>query len=152
MRGTFPRTCHQSLKSSRGIAKAEGHPLPLEQTQFTCKSSLLSVHFAQRNLPEGRTQIQCSKKNWHRPVSRGFRLCVVLGKRPLSPRSGSKNYNRIGAFPIFSAMTTPQAQGNFEDSIVSYSSNISVSARHASDLCGVMRLASSLCGAAPSSN
>ena len=35
---------------------------------------------------------------------------------------------------------------------MSYSSNISISARHASDLCVVMRLAPSLYGMAPSSN
>ena len=35
---------------------------------------------------------------------------------------------------------------------MSYSSNISISARHASDLCGVIRLAPSLCGTAPSSS
>ena len=35
---------------------------------------------------------------------------------------------------------------------MSYSSNISISARHASDLCGVIRLAPSLWGTAPSSS
>ena len=35
---------------------------------------------------------------------------------------------------------------------MSYSSSISISARHASDLCGVIRLALSLCGTAPSSS
>ena len=35
---------------------------------------------------------------------------------------------------------------------MSYSSNISISARHASDLCGVIRLAPSLWGMAPSSS
>ena len=35
---------------------------------------------------------------------------------------------------------------------MSYSSSISISARHASDLCGVIRLAPSLCGTAPSSS
>ena len=35
---------------------------------------------------------------------------------------------------------------------MSYSSNISISARHASDLCGVIRLAPSLCGTAPTSS
>ena len=49
-------------------------------------------------------------------------------------------------------MTTPQAKGNLEGSIVSYSSKISISARHASDLCGVIHLAPPLWGAAPSSS
>ena len=49
-------------------------------------------------------------------------------------------------------MTTPQAHGNFEGSIMSCSTNISISARHASDLCGVIRLAPSLWGTAPSSS
>ena len=47
-------------------------------------------------------------------------------------------------------MNTPQ--GDFEGSIISYSSSISISARHASNLCGVIRLAPSLWGTAPSSN
>ena len=51
----------QSLKVRRGLAQAKGHPVPQEQTQFTCKCSLLSVLITQRNLPEGRTQIQCSE-------------------------------------------------------------------------------------------
>ena len=52
----------------------------------------------------------------------------------------------------FFAITTPQAHGNFEGSIMSYSSNISIYARHASHLCGVIRLAHSLCGTALSSS
>ena len=35
---------------------------------------------------------------------------------------------------------------------MSYSSNVSISARHASNLCGVIRLAPSLCGTAPFSS
>ena len=46
--------------------------------------------------------------------------------------------------PFFIAMTTPQAQGDFEGSIMSYSSNIRFSARFASDLCGVMRFPSEI--------
>ena len=49
-------------------------------------------------------------------------------------------------------MTSPQAQGSFEGSIMSYSSNISISARHNSNLCGVICLAPSLWGTAPSSS
>ena len=47
---------------------------------------------------------------------------------------------------------SPQGHGNFEGSIMSYSSNISIFARHASDLCGVIRPAPSLWGTAPSSS
>ena len=52
--------------------------------------------------------------------------------------SGSTSY--VSAVRM-SMRTTPEAQADFEGSIKSYSSNISFSARHASDLCGVMRLA-----------
>ena len=71
-----------------------------------------------------------------------FRHCVELTKVATEPKLPS----------LFFAMTTQQAQGNFEGSIMSYSSNISISARHASDLCGVIRLAPSLWGTAPSSS
>ena len=47
--------------------------------------------------------------------------------------------------PFFFAITTPQAHGDFQGSIMSYSSNISIFARHAFDLCGAIRLAPSLC-------
>ena len=53
---------HQSLKSCRGVAKAEGHPLPLVQPQFTCESGLFSVLLPLRDLPEGRTQVQCGEE------------------------------------------------------------------------------------------
>ena len=51
---------HRSLKSGRCVAQAEGHPLPLVQPQFTCKSGLLPVLLPQRYLPEGRTQVSVS--------------------------------------------------------------------------------------------
>ena len=54
--------------------------------------------------------------------------------------------------PFFFAINTPQAHGDFEGSIMSYSSNISISALQASHLCGVIRLAPSLWGTAPSSS
>ena len=63
--------------------------------------------------------------------------------------SGSTSY--VSAVRML-VRTTPEAQADFEGSIKSYSSNISFSARHASDLCGVMRLAPSLWGKAPSSS
>ena len=53
---------HQSLKSGRGVAQAKGHPLPLVQPQFTCEFGLFSVLLPQRDLPEGRTQVQCGEE------------------------------------------------------------------------------------------
>ena len=53
---------HQSLKSGRCVAQAEGYPLPLVQPQFTYESGLLSVLLSQRDLPEGRTQTQCGEE------------------------------------------------------------------------------------------
>ena len=52
---------HQFLKKCRGVAQAEGHPLPLAQPQFTCESGLFSILLPQRDLPEGRTQVQCGE-------------------------------------------------------------------------------------------
>ena len=49
---------HQSLKSCCCIAQAEGHPLPLVQSQFARESGFLSILLPQRDLPEGRTQVQ----------------------------------------------------------------------------------------------
>ena len=53
---------HQPLKGCRCIAQAEGHPLPLLQPQFACESGFLPVLLSQRNLPEGRTQVQCGEE------------------------------------------------------------------------------------------
>ena len=53
--------------------------------------------------------------------------------------------------PFFLTMTTQQAQGDFEGFIMSYSSNISISALHAFNLWVVMRFAPSLWGMASSS-
>ena len=49
---------HQSLKTCRCIAQAEGHPFPLVQSQFARESGFLSILLPQRDLPEGRTQVQ----------------------------------------------------------------------------------------------
>ena len=54
-------TSHQSLKSGRCIAQAKGHPLPLVQPQFARESGFLSILLPQRDLPEGRTQVQCGE-------------------------------------------------------------------------------------------
>ena len=126
---------HQSLKSGRGVAQAKGHPLPLVQPQFTCESGLFSNLLPQRVLPEGRTQVHCGEelgvtKFREALVSSRYRVgiffchCVQVTKIATEPNLP----------PFFLAMTIPQAQGNFECSIMSYSSNISISARNASDL------------------
>ena len=144
---------HQSLKSGRCVAQAEGHPLPLVQPQFTCESGLLSVLLLQRDLPEGRTQDQCGEERSITKFREAFGYpryrvsifychCVQVTKVATKPK----------LHPFFFAMTTPQAHGDFEGSIMSYSSNISISARHASDLFGVFRLAPSLWETAPSSS
>ena len=92
----------------------------------------------------------------HHQVSRGSRLCVELGKRPLwYPRSCSESRSRIVAVLLsfwFLVMTILQAQGDFEGSTMSYSSSISICALQASYLWGVIRLAPSLWGKALSSN
>ena len=78
---------------------------------------------------------------------------MVLGRRPLwSPRSGSESCYRILVVPFFLDVTFPQAKGDFERSIISYSSSISFSAWHASDIGGVMSLAPCLWGTAPFSS
>ena len=78
---------------------------------------------------------------------------MVLGRRPLwSPRSGSESCYRILVVPFFLDVTFPQAKGDFERSIISYSSSISFSAWHASDIGGVMSVVPCLCGTAPFSS
>ena len=125
---------HQSLKSRRGVAQAKGHPLPLVQPQFTCESSLLSVLLPQRDLPEGRTEVHVVKnlaspcfESLSSPRGIGYASffchCVQVTKVATKPK-----------LPPFLAMTTTQAQGDFEGSIMSVSSIISISARHASNL------------------
>ena len=53
---------HQSLKSGRWVSQAEGNPLPLVQPQFLRGSGLFFILFQQRDLPEGRTQVQCGEE------------------------------------------------------------------------------------------
>ena len=136
---------HQSLKSGHCVAQAEGHPLPLVQPQLTCESVLLSVLLPQRSLPEGRTPVQSGEEFGFTKFREAFVYSrywvrvfychrVQITKVATEPKLP----------PFFFAMTTPQAHGDFEGSIMSYSSNISISARHDSDLCGVIRLAPSL--------
>ena len=144
---------HQSLKSGRCVAQAEGQPLPLVQPQFTRESGLFSILLPQRDLPEGRTQVQCGEElciNKFRDalVYSRYRLSILYCHRVQVAKVGTKPKLP----PFFFAITTPQAHGDFEGSIMSYSNNISISARNASNLCGVIRLAPSLLGKAPSSS
>ena len=143
---------HQSLKGGRCVAQAEGHP-PLIRPQFTRESGLFSILLPQRDLPEGRTQVQCGEelgitKFEEALVYSPYRIRIFYRYRVQVTKVATKSKLP----PFFFAITTPQAHGNFEGSIMSYSSNISISARHASDLCGVIRLAPSLWGMAPSSS
>ena len=142
---------HQSLKSGRCVAQAKGHPLPLVQPQLTRESGLFSILLPQRDLSEGRTQVQCGEelgitKFREALVYSRYQVRIFYSYRVQVAKVATKHKLP----PFFFAITTPQAHGDFEGSIMSYSSNISISARHASDLCGVIRLAPSLWGTAPS--
>ena len=144
---------HQSLKSGCCVAQAEGHPFPLVQPQITCKSVLLSFLLSQRDLPEGRTQVKSGEELGVTKLRESFvysryRVRIFYCHRV----QVTKVATEPKLSPFFFAMTNPQAHGNFEGSIMSYSSNNSVSARYGSDLCGVIRLAPSLRGTAPSSS
>ena len=144
---------HQSLKSGRCVAQAEGHPLPLVQPQITRESGLFSILLPQRDLPQGRTQVRCGEelgitKSREALVYSRYRVRIFYRYRVQVAKVATK----LKLPPFFFAITTQQAHGNFEGSIMSYSSNISISARHASDLCGVIRLAPYLWGTAPSSS
>ena len=144
---------HQSLKSGRCVAQAEGHPLPLVQPQLTRESGLFSILLPQRDLPEGRTQVHCGEelgitKFREALVYSRYRVRIFYCYRVQVTKVATKPKLP----PFFFAITTPQTHGDFEGSIMSYSSNISISARHASNLCGFIRLAPSLWGTAPSSS
>ena len=136
---------HQCLKRGRCVAQSERHPLPLVLPQFTRESGLFSVLLPQRDLPEGRTQVQCGDEL----VIAKFREALVYPRYRvriffLSPRSSSESRNKTYAAPFLFRHYYPAAHGDFEGSIMSYSCNISISTRHASDLCGVIRFAPSL--------
>ena len=63
-----------------------------------------------------------------------------------------KSKQNLNWSPFFLAITTPHAHGDLDGSIISYSSSVSISFLQASDLCGVMRIAPSLCGIALTSS
>ena len=118
---------HQSLKSGRCVAQAEGHPLPLVQPQLTRKSGLFSILLPQRDLQEGRTQVQCGEelgitKFREALVYLRYRVRIFYRYRVQVTKVTSKPKLP----PFFFAITTPQAHGDFEGSIMSYSSNISI--------------------------
>ena len=136
---------HQSLKSGRCVAQAEGNPLPLVQPQLACESGLFSILLTQRDLPEGRTQVQCGEelgiaKFREALVYPRYRVRIFYCYRVVVAKVATKPKLP----PFFFDITTLQAHGDFEGSIMAYSSNISISALHASNLCGVIRLAPSL--------
>ena len=144
---------HQSLKSVRCIAQAEGHRLPLAQPQFTCKSGLLSVLHPQTELPEVRTQVQFGEelgitKFGEELLYSRYRVRIFYCHRVQVAKSATEPKLP----PFFFAITTPHVHGNFEGSIMWYLSNISISARHAFSLCGIIRLAPSPWKTAPSSS
>ena len=63
-----------------------------------------------------------------------------------------KSQQNLSWSPFFLAITTPHAHGDLDDSIMSYSSRVSISFLQAFDFFGVIRLAPSLCGTDNSSN
>ena len=97
------------------------------------------------HLPERRAQIQ-RREELRVPqlgkaiIDAGNRVCVLY--RHCIQVTGVSTKPELP--PFFLAMTTPQAHGDFDGSIMSYHINISISFLHASDLCGVSLLAPSL--------
>ena len=122
-------------------------------TPIHMRIRFFSVLLPQRDLPEGRTQVQCGEelgitKFREALVYSRYRVRIFYCHRVQVAKVATKPKLPL----LFFAITTPQEHGDFEGSIMSYSRNISNSARHTSDLCGVIRLAPSLWGMAPSSN
>ena len=116
---------HQSLKSGRCIAQAEGHPLPLVQSQFARDSGFLSILLPQRDLPEGRTQVQCGEELGITKLREALVYSQYRGRIFYRYRvQVTKVATKPKLPPFFFAITTPQAHGDFEGSIMSYSSNI----------------------------
>ena len=150
----YIREClgHQSLECDRRVAQSERQPLPVEQSQLAREARFLPILLSEWHLPERRAQIQRRKEfrvpqlgealidvgNW---VCVLYRHCVQVTEiTELQKFQATK----AELPPFFFAMITPQAHGDFDGSIMSYSTNISISFLHASDLCGVSLLAPSL--------
>ena len=132
------------MPCGRCIAKSQRHSFPMEQSQFTREALFLSILFSERCLPKRRVQIQrreefCIAQLGEAIIDVGNRVCVLYRHR----FQVTKITNKPKLNPFF-AMTTPQAHGDFDDSIMSYSITTSISFRHASDLCGFILLAPSL--------
>ena len=114
--------------------QAEGHPLLLVQPQFASESCLFPVLLPQRDLPEGRAQVQWDEelsitKFREAFVSSRYRVRIFHRYRVQEAKVATKPKLP----PFFFTITTPQAHGDFEGSIMSYSSDTSISARHPSD-------------------
>ena len=112
-----------------------------------------SLSHQRQNRLKGRTQVQCCEelgitKFREDLVYSRYRVRIFYRYR-VQVKKVATNHKLP---PFFFAIATQQAHGDFEGSIMSYSSNISNSAWHASDLCGVIRLAPYLWGTAPSSS
>ena len=143
----YIREClgHQSLECGRRVAQSERHPLPVEQSQLTRDARFLPILLSEWHLPERRAQMQ-RREEVRFPqlgealIDVGIWVCVLYRHCVQVTEITTK----AELPPFFFAMTTPQAHGDFEGSIMSYSINISISFLHASDLCGVSLLAPSL--------
>ena len=96
------------------------------------------------HLPERRAEIRCREEF---RVSQLGEALIDTGTRVSLvslPRSRNGNHKKIQVDPFLLALPTPQAHGDFDGSIMSYSINVSISFLHASGFCGVILLAPSL--------
>ena len=136
---------HESLECGFRVAQSEWHPLALEQSQFAREACFLPILLSEWHLPERGAQIQ-RREEIRVPqlgkvlINAGNRVCVFYRHRVQVAEITAKP----DLPPFFLAITTPQAHGDFDGSIISYSINISISFLHASDSCGVILLAPSL--------
>ena len=141
----------QPLKGRCCIAQAEWHPFPMIQAKITCKSTFSVSCFrkgtCQKAEPRSSVVNNLPSQNFERLSS----LCVI-GQASLMVHAF-----RVAKFATESQLSSfvfghddLTSQSDFEGSIISYSSSISIFARHASDLSDVIRLALSLWRMAPS--
>ena len=143
----YIREClgRQSQECGRSVAQSERHPLPLEQSQLAREARFLPILLSEWHLPERRAQIQ-RREELRVPqlgealIDAGNRVCVLYSHCVQVTEITTKPELP----PSFLAMTTPQAHGDFDGSIMSYSINISISLLHASNLYGFILLAPSL--------
>ena len=126
---------YKSLKSRRGFAKAIGHPPPLVQTQFTCESGLFSVLIPQTDLPVGRAPVQCGEELGVAKLREALvysryqvRICYCHCVQL------TKVATRAKLPPFLFGHDNPTSQRRLRGFCMSYSSNNSIAARHASEL------------------